>query len=310
MRFGSVTDFLVSIANIFIDDIVTWQEEIHLGVTGGAGLHALSGCRVWNEHLGIIASVGEDVRPFLPEIQAIGIDTSGIIYEQSKTNRAWQIFQPGDRRVEVLRDPSVPISQAIPDFQKLPISYREAAGYHLLWNDTNKPLVMVLQEIRQLNPTCAIVLEPSPADCFKPLSFFKEIFPYLDGFSPSLSEGQSILKIDSPQEIVREFIRLGCRAVALRMGEKGSLAGDRAGKMYRIPAAEAEIVDVTGAGNAYAGGWLCGLAQHRSMPQALAMASVSASFEIEQYGLCHFNDEKKSIRDARYATVLHQIREI
>jgi sugar/nucleoside kinase (ribokinase family) len=304
-----VTDFLVSIANIFIDDIVTWQEDIRLGVTGGAGLHALSGCRVWNEHLGIVASVGEDVRPFLPEMNAMGIDTSGIIYEQTKTNRAWQVFQPGDLRVEVLRDPSVPISQAIPDFQKLPASYREAAGYHILWNDTNKPLLLVLQEIRQLNPDCAIVLEPSPADCFKPPAFFKEIFPYIDGFSPSQSEGQSILKIDSPQEIVREFLRLGCRSVALRMGELGSLAGVRSGKLYRIPATEAEIVDVTGAGNAYAGGWLCGLAQHQPVLEALAMASVSASFEIEQYGLCRFNDDKKSIRDARFARVLQQIRE-
>lgn len=300
-------DFLVSIANIFIDDIVTWQEEIHLGVTGGAGLHALSGCRVWNEHLGIIASVGEDVNPFLSELHSMGIDTGGLVYTQPKTNRAWQVFQPGDLRVEIMRDPSAPFVQAIPEFDKLPAPFRQAVGYHILWNDTDKPLVAVLQEIRQMNPYCAIVLEPSPADCFKPVAFFKEIFPFIDGFSPSHSEAQSILTIDSPVDIVREFLRMGCRAVALRMGALGSLAGDHSGKIYHVPIAEAKIVDVTGAGNAYAGGWLCGLAQHRSMAESLTMASVSASFELEQYGLCKIDIEKKAIRDTRYGQVLKQI---
>ena len=134
-----------------------------------------------------------------------------------------------------------------------------------------------------------------------------EIFPFIDGFSPSLSEAQSILHIESPSEIIREFLRLGCRAVALRMGELGSMGGDASGRLYHVPPAEARIVDVTGAGNAYAGGWLCGLAQHRPMPECLAMASVSASFEIEQYGLCRFSDEKIPIRDARLAQVLSHI---
>jgi sugar/nucleoside kinase (ribokinase family) len=302
-----VTDFLVSIANIFIDDIVTWREEIHLGVTGGAGLHALSGCRVWNEHLGIVASVGHDVHPFLGELQAMGIDTAGISYDQEKTVRAWQVFQPGDLRVEVMRDPGISINQAIPDFEKLPAQYRQADGYHILWNGTDEQLITTLKNIRQLNPTAAIVLEPSPPDCLKSPKFFEQLFPYVDGFSPSHSEGRSILKMDQPEKIIREFLRLGCRSIALRLGSQGSLAGDQSGRLYRVPAAEARLVDVTGAGNAFVGGWLCGLARHKSMQEALAMASASASFEIEQYGLCRFTADKKAIRDARLSKVLSGI---
>lgn len=303
-----MTDFIVSISNVFIDDIVTWREEIHLGVTGGAGLHALSGCRVWTSHLGIVASVGEDVAPFLPELHSMGIDIAGLSYQQAKTVRAWQIFQPGDLRVEVQRDPAIPVDQAIPDFSQLPVQYRQAAGYHILWNGGDEPLLKLLREIRQMNPSAVIVFEPSPEDAHKPVAFFVEIFPFINGFSPSLSEAQSILHFDPPQGMIREFLRLGCPAVALRMGEQGSLAGDASDKLYHIPPAEAHVVDVTGAGNAYAGGWLCGLAQHLPMTECLAMASVSASFEIEQYGLCRFSGEKIPIRDARFAQVLSQIK--
>ena len=303
-----MTDFIVSISNVLIDDIVTWREEIHLGVTGGAGLHALAGCRVWTEHLGIVASVGEDVAPFLPELHSLGIDTAGLAYQQAKTVRAWQIFQPGDLRVEVQRDPAVPIAQAVPDFQQLPTPYSQAAGYHVLWNGGDGPLLKLLREIRQINPSAVIIFEPSPEDARKSPAFFADIFPFIDGFSPSLSEAQSILHIEQPAEIIREFLHFGCRAVALRMGEQGSMGGDASGKLYHVPPAEACIVDVTGAGNAYAGGWLCGLAQRRPMPECMAMASVSASFEIEQYGLCRFTDEKIPTRDARLAQVLLQIK--
>ena len=305
---GSVTDFIVSISNVFIDDIVTWREEIHLGVTGGAGLHALAGCRVWTSHLGIVASVGEDVAPFLPEMHSLGIDTAGLSYQQSRTVRAWQIFQPGDLRVEVQRDPAVPIAQAVPDFQQLPALYSQAAGYHVLWNGGDEPLLELLREMRRMNPSAIIVFEPSPEDAHKPPAFFEKIFPFIDGFSPSLSEAQSILHIEEPADIIRKFLRLGCRAIALRMGERGSMGGDESGRMYHVPPAEACIVDVTGAGNAYAGGWLCGLVQRRPMPECLAMASVSASFEIEQYGLCRFSDEKVPTRDERLAQVLSQIK--
>ncbi len=297
-------DFLVSVGNIFIDDIITWTEEIHLGVTGGAGLHVLSGCRVWNQHLGIVASAGEDFRPFLNELHELGIDTGGIQYDQEKTNRAWQIFQPGELRVEILRDPRIKINQAIPNFEQLDQKYKEAAGYHFSWNGNDRDLFTLLEEIKKLNPDARIVYEPSPKDCHKPVDFFKQLFVFIDGFSPSQSEGQSILKIDQPENIIAEFVGMGSQCTALRLGREGSMAGTSTGRLYKIPAAEAKVVDVTGAGNAYSGGFLCGLTSHRPIQECLAMASVSASFEIEQYGLSRFSDEMKPVRDARFSHVL------
>ena len=117
-----------------------------------------------------------------------------------------------------------------------------------------------------------------------------------------------ILKIDQPEKIIGKFIEMGCKLVALRLGKEGSMAGTHLGKRYRVPAADARVVDVTGAGNAYVGGLLCGLSRHKPIEETLAMASVSASFEIEQYGLCKFGDGKKPIRDARFLQVLENIK--
>ena len=302
-----MSDFLASISNIFIDDILTWRDEVFLGALGGAGLHALSGCRIWNDHLGIIACAGEDFRPFLPQLHSMGIDTSGIQYNQEKTNRQWEVFQPGEVRIGVIRDPRIPKRQAVPDFGHLPAQYGQSAGYHILWQGGKGDLFNVLKDIRQRNPQAVIVYEPSIIDCLWGIDFFQRLFFFVDAFSPGLTESRQILGLEDPQLIVKQFLQLGCKLVALRLGSRGSLAGDQSGVLYRVPAAEARVVDVTGAGNAFCGGLLCGLVARRSLPECLAMASVSASFEIEQYGLCNFTTEKFLNRDNRFVMVLSAI---
>jgi sugar/nucleoside kinase (ribokinase family) len=298
-----MSDLLVSISNIFIDDILTWRDEVYLGALGGAGLHTLAGCRVWNEHLGIFACAGEDFRPYLPELHSMGIDTAGIQYNQAKTNRQWEIIQPGEVRVGVIRDPRIPKRQAIPDFGRLSAEYGSAAGYHILWQGGEQELFAMLENLRRRNPHAVIVYEPSIIDCDWGLPFFRHLFPFIDAFSPGLGESRQILGLENPELIVRRFLELGCRRVALRLGSEGSLAGDPYGDLYQVPAVEAKVVDVTGAGNAYCGGLLCGLVAGKPFRECLAMASVSAGFEIEQYGLCKFSNDLKKIRDLRFDEV-------
>jgi sugar/nucleoside kinase (ribokinase family) len=305
-----MSDFLVSISNIFIDDILTWRDEVFLGALGGAGLHALSGARIWREHLGIIACAGDDFRPFLPELHTMGIDTAGIQYTQEKTNRQWEIFQPGEVRIGVLRDPRIPKLQAVPDFDQLPTAYGIASGYHILWQGEEKDLFAVLADLRKRNPQAVIVYEPSIIDCHWGVDFFKRLFPYIDAFSPALAESRQILGLQEPQEIIKMWLQLGCRLVALRLGSQGSLAGDVDGNIYQVPATPAKVVDVTGAGNAYCGGLSFGLVAHKTIRECLAMASVSASFEIEQYGLCRISSRLENIRNSRMREIFSNIKMI
>lgn len=302
-----MSNFLISISNIFIDDILTWQDKVFLGALGGAGLHALSGCRVWQDHLGIIACAGEDFQPFLPQLHALGIDTAGIQYNQEKTNRQWEIFQPGEVRIGVIRNPRIPKRQVIPDFDRLPALYSQAAGCHILWQGNEPDLFALLTDMRQRNPHALIVYEPSIIDCHWGLDFFQRLFPLINAFSPGLMESRQILGLDAPHLVVKKFLQLGCQLVALRLGDRGSLAGDRTGRLYQVPAAQAVVVDVTGAGNAYCGGLLCGLVARKPLSECLAMASVSASLEIEQYGLPEFDEKMRLSKTTRFNRVIEEM---
>src|SRR5262249_22474058 len=84
---------------------------------------------------------------------------------------------------------------------------------------------------------------------------------------------------------LKAFADLGPAVVALRLGAAGSLVyGRESAHMLRVPPAPANVVDVTGAGNAYCGGLLGGWVEHGGLDTAAAYAAISAALTIEQVG--------------------------
>ncbi len=74
------------------------------------------------------------------------------------------------------------------------------------------------------------------------------------------------------------------KAIVTTLGEKGSLVSI-AGDDMRIPAAEIhDVVDPTGAGDAFRAGLIKGLILGRDIVTAAKMGSVSAVYAVEKYG--------------------------
>jgi thioredoxin reductase len=90
----------------------------------------------------------------------------------------------------------------------------------------------------------------------------------------------------------------GVPVVALRMGARGSLVATPGGEVYTVPAVPTTVVDTTGAGDAYCGGFLVALGSGVDAGEAGAWAAVSASFAIEQFGVPIF-DERTQVEAQR-----------
>jgi len=74
------------------------------------------------------------------------------------------------------------------------------------------------------------------------------------------------------------------KTVITTLGEKGSLISSSDGDM-QIPAAKiSEILDPTGAGDAYRAGLIKGLAMGKDIETAAKMGAVAAAYAIEKYG--------------------------
>jgi sugar/nucleoside kinase (ribokinase family) len=128
-------------------------------------------------------------------------------------------------------------------------------------------------------------------------------------FAPSLAEIALLAGEGTLEEQIRWLAALGPRVVTVRQGALGSLVYDReADCFWRIPAAAADVVDVTGAGNAYCGGFLVGWVETGDVVRSAAMAAVSAAVTIEQVGPAPVDAAAMARAQRRAAEVMQEIR--
>ncbi|MEA2647276.1 MAG: hypothetical protein QOE92_2359 [Chloroflexota bacterium] len=110
-----------------------------------------------------------------------------------------------------------------------------------------------------------------------------------------LNEDEARLYADTPnlQRAARTILERGCRAVLIKKGENGALVLRRAADGVETFACAAypleEVVDPTGAGDAFAGGVMGVLAaahdhELAGLRRAAAIGSVVASFNVEGFG--------------------------
>lgn len=82
--------------------------------------------------------------------------------------------------------------------------------------------------------------------------------------------------------LVRRSGRMGAEIVTLRMGGEGSLVYRHdTGEAWQIPVVPVNLVDPTGAGNAYGGGFIVGWVLTGDLRTAGLYASVAASFLVQ-----------------------------
>lgn len=104
-------------------------------------------------------------------------------------------------------------------------------------------------------------------------------------FLPSRQEVESLMGAGDLWDSAREFAGAGPAVVVIKDGPNGSLVYDRAGdRCWTVPVHVGEVVDVTGAGDAYCGGFLVGYAETDDPLMAACYGTVSASFVLEGHG--------------------------
>jgi len=103
------------------------------------------------------------------------------------------------------------------------------------------------------------------------------VMPYLDYFMPNLEEAQMITGLTDLDELCDFFLNAGAKHVVLKMGARGSLIKDKAGLRLRIPAFKVAVVDTTGCGDAWTGGFIAGLSRGMTIEEAAQLASACGS---------------------------------
>lgn len=323
------------------DFVVLPSGEIRLDVPGGNLLYAAAGLAVWEPYPrpGLVSRVGEDFpKEWLAEFFQHGFDVRGInVLDQPVDLRSFYAYRDPTQRVE--EDPMAYFSGLGKPFPKDLLGYRsgntgpdsrtrlsttslrhvdfvpeylEATAAHICPVDylTHSLLPAIL---RQAGFTM-ITLDPSPG--YMVPAFRDDIASIVTGlnaFLPSEEEARALYHGTSPDlwEIAEIFSSYGCEIIVIKRGERGQFLYDSSTrKHWEIPAYPVEIIDPTGAGDAFCGGFLAGFRRTFDPVQAAVFGNISASLVIEGQGPFYALDSLPSLAQARFEALLQSVREV
>ena len=115
----------------------------------------------------------------------------------------------------------------------------------------------------------------------------EDIIRQLDAFLPSEMETRAFFggALDDLWQAAEAFGALGTKCVVLKLGARGQFVYDaQTRRRWHVPAYPSQVVDVTGAGDAYCGGFLVGLTATGDPLEAALLGCVSASLVVEGTG--------------------------
>jgi len=101
----------------------------------------------------------------------------------------------------------------------------------------------------------------------------RELLPLADYFLPNEDEARALTGEAEPRRQAERLLEAGARAVVIKRGELGVfvLSGDEA---FELPAPPVEVVEPSGAGDAFAAGLIVGILEGWELERSVRFASV------------------------------------
>ena len=304
-----------------IDYLITHDEQARINQIGGNALYAAVGAALWSDEVGLWARLGENYPvERLAQLRPFPLHTAGLIRIPGwQDHRTFFAYTPDGRRDDT--HPAAhftrigqPLPDALHDYvhstpgQDDPDVYEPLALRPEDWPDdydrvtANDPVVVHLSPLSlathrhvpavlRRRGVHQISIDPGERYMVpERAGYIRQLLPQIDAFLPSDMEVRSLFGDDVDlRKAAATLCAWGAPLVVIKNGANGVLVMERGnGRVTQLPAYHSphdpRIVDVTGAGDSFCGGFMVGLAQTGSPIQAAQMGLVSASLVIEGYG--------------------------
>jgi sugar/nucleoside kinase (ribokinase family) len=302
---------LVAVGWLTLDDIVLPDRTYDQDVLGGGALYAAIGAQIWNDRVGIHSVTG---RPYIEAVQsalqAHGLDASGVACIDGNGLQLWILHESNADKQQIPKLSSSTAAEMDAGRGPLPESYRQSArGYHIAPQGS----ASTLATIRALTalPRRPVLTLDVLADAYVDPAGYRDL-SFLKGVTAFLPSDAEIERLWAPADleswVVEQARQANCH-VAAKLGDQGSIVCEgRGGMLHCVPIYPADVLDTTGAGDSYCGGFLAGLVAGRPVAECAAMGTVSASFVVEARGALATRRPAAEERDTRLRDVMSRIR--
>lgn len=242
----------------------------------GAGVRFVS--RVGGDFAGEMLVRSLEDEGVAPEVRAIGGETTGrvlVMVDSEGGRRMWSY--PG-------------ASSAISAGDLDPIWFQDLDAFHLTGYSLLRdgPVEAALQALKMAraggSPICT--LDPNPPHLISDYgpSRFRDFVARLnfDLIFPNIEEGRLLSSKEEPAEVASSLLSVS-PLVVLKLGEEGCLVATH-DHLFRVPAAPARAIDVTGAGDAFTAGFVVEYLSSRNTRMAAVAANQLAACVVGKVG--------------------------
>jgi sugar/nucleoside kinase (ribokinase family) len=257
--------------------------------TGGCALNAAVGLARLGLPVEVIGKVGADpLGDFLLQTMAgLHIGTRGVSRDpQTGTSATMVMVEPdGERRFVHYIGANARLWPEDVDLALVAeASILHVAGALVLPGLDGQPMAALLETARSEGViTC---LDTVWDDTGQWMDLLGPSLRHVDYFVPSLGEAQALTGLDDPEQVACALLERGVGTVVLKMGSAGCLVAPAKGERLRLSAYDVPVIDTTGAGDAFAAGFIAGVWLGWSLERAARLANAAGALCVTAAGAC------------------------
>jgi len=246
-------------------------------------VHAAAAALTWAGEVGVVARCGTDFPgAALARLRAAGADTAGIMPVEGPTVRNWVIYEADGSRTWVYRTPRGRGAEVAPQPADVPKTWLDRGPVVHVAAMPLAAAAAIVGSVRARAAGAVITLDTH--EDWRRGAGVLDVARLADVFMPSREELAEIAGYDDPERAAAELTGAGVRCVVVKLGGDGALVTRPASPATSVPAAPVEVVDPTGAGDSFCGGFAAGLALGEDPVEAARRGCATAAAAIGAVG--------------------------
>jgi hypothetical protein len=321
--------------------VVMPSGEVLLDQPGGNALYAAIGNAVWEPDPppGLVARVGEDYpQDWLDAFERRGLDVRGVrVLPEAVDVRSF--FAYLDRNTRSYDDPvahfarlELPFPKALLGYRNplspldsrtqllatslrqgdIPGDYLDASAAHLCPLDylTHSVLPAMLRHAE----FTTVTLDPSPG--YMNPTYWGDVPSLITGLTAFLPAEEDVCALFEGRsndlwEMAEALSAYGCEIMVFKCGARGQLLFDAASHTrWEISPYPAQVVNPTGAGDAFCGGFIAGYRKSYDPLEAVLYGNISASLVVEGHDPYYALDTLPGLPQARLDALRSSVRKV
>lgn len=294
-----------------LDNVVTAEGRVLPQSFAGNAIYAALGARLWSDSVGVVARAGDNYpQACFDLLKDLGVDVAGIrrLPQPHGRNMAFFYRADGSRT----RQASPEVLAALPPAERdrfidttLQPDAREKwfafspdvedapSGWWPGLRGVHCPAIPMARQARIVSSAksrhggkiWAQVDSPWQDKAAQEPAEEAALLSEVDAVLPSEADLDDLLPGATRHAAVKALLHAGARRVVLKRGADGCDIYGHDGRTVHIPTVAVDVVDLTGAGDAFCGGFLAGICTTGDVIAAARQGAVSASFAIERRGV-------------------------